>query len=88
MVESQLIILTSYYETKGLGSFAINFGRDVTEITEATSYLTMQGYSYAIIFTSSKVGDFLVSVDFQFCITCEYFLCIFLPSFKVAVMPL
>ena len=37
----------------------------------------MQGYSYAIIFTLSKVGNFLVSVDCKRCITCEYLLCYF-----------
>ena len=37
----------------------------------------MQGYCYAIIFTLSKVGNFLISVDCKRCITCKYFLCYF-----------
>ena len=37
----------------------------------------MQGYIQSILFTRSKVGDFLVSVDCKRCITCEYLLCYF-----------
>ena len=37
----------------------------------------MQGYIQSILFTRSKVGDFLIIADCKRCITSEYFLCIF-----------